>query len=132
MPDIPGYRLEGPSSRQSSDSSVRYDYSGLDRHLKQQDELAQLRNSKYQQLYGGDVAGSVASTQRIRDLLAQLIANASDTTEQDPFQIPNQLRRIESQSSGNSSGYESGSEQYGDADSQQTQLARNILNTKKS
>lgn len=129
--DIPGYRLEGPSSSQKSDSSVRYDYSGLDLHLKQQDELAKLRNAKYQQLYSGDVPGSVSAEQRIRDLLTQLTQNAPGTTEQDPFQIPNQLRRVESESTGTSSSYDSGAEEYGDADSPQTRLARNIQNVKK-
>ena len=129
--DIPGYRIEGPSSSQKSDSSVRYDYSGLDLHLKQQDELAKLRNAKYQQLYGGDVPGSVSAEQRIRDLLAQLLPNAPGTTEQDPFQIPNQLRRVESESTGTSSSYDSGAFQQGDSDSPQTSLSRNIQNAKK-
>ena len=129
--DIPGYRLEGPSSSQKSDSSVRYDYSGLDLHLKQQDELAKLRNAKYQQLYSGDVPGSVSAEQRIRDLLAQLLPNAPGTTEQDPFQIPNQLRRVESESTGTSSSYDAGAMQQGDSDSPQTSLSRNIQNVKK-
>jgi len=129
--DIPGYRLEGPSSSQKSDSAVRYDYSGLDLHLKQQDELAKLKNAKYQQLYSGDVPGSVSAGQRIRDLLAQLIPNAPGTTEGNPFQIPNQLRRVESESTGSDSSYDAGAEQYGDSDSPQTSLSKTIQNVKK-
>jgi hypothetical protein len=126
MPDIPGYRIEGPSVQRSSDSSVHFDYSGLDQHLKQQDELAKLRNAKYQQLYAGDVAGSVAAAQRIRDLLAQLQANAPATTEDDPYQISNALRRISAISSGEKSDFDSGAEERDGQDSYQAQVAKQI------
>ena len=56
----------------SASESVTYDYSGQDEILKRQDEARKLELGRYQQLYGGDVAGSVASGQRIRDLLASI------------------------------------------------------------
>ena len=56
----------------SSSESISYDYSGLDEIRKRQDEANQLGVGRYQQLYGGDVAGSVSSGQRIRSLLSSL------------------------------------------------------------
>ena len=56
----------------SASESVTYDYSGQDEIRKRQDEAQQLSMGRYQQLYGGDVAGSVASGQRIRDLLSSI------------------------------------------------------------
>lgn len=56
----------------SSSESISYDYSGLDEIRKRQDEANQLGIGRYQQLYGGDVAGSVGAGQRIRSLLSSL------------------------------------------------------------
>lgn len=56
----------------SASSSTTYNYDGLDEIRKRQNEANQLAVGRYQQLYGGDVAGSVASGQRIRDLLSSI------------------------------------------------------------
>lgn len=56
----------------SSSESVSYDYSGADEIAKRKDEARQLAVGRYQQLYGGDVAGSVGAGQRIRDLLSSI------------------------------------------------------------
>jgi hypothetical protein len=44
----------------------------MDEINKRKDEAAQLAGSRYQALYGGDVAGSVGAGQRIRSLLSSL------------------------------------------------------------
>jgi hypothetical protein len=92
----------------SSHSSASYDYSGLDDAIKKQDELAQTSHQKYQQLYGGDVAGSVGSTQRIRDLLTQLRAYAPNASEKNPFQLASPLTRISHSDTSSSSDFDSG------------------------
>ena len=56
----------------SSSESVTYDYSGQDEIRKRQDEASKLSLGRFQQLYDGDVSGSVASGQRIRDLLSSI------------------------------------------------------------
>lgn len=65
-------RMSGPSSSQSSSSSVSYDYSGLDEIAKRKDEARQLGAAKWKALYDGDVGGSVAAGDRIRSLLSSL------------------------------------------------------------
>ena len=55
-----------------SSESVTYDYSGQDEIRKRQDEASKLSLGRFQQLYDGDVSGSVASGQRIRDLLSSI------------------------------------------------------------
>lgn len=64
--------VRGSTNAPSSSESISYDYSGLDEIRKRQDEANQLGIGRYQQLYGGDVAGSVSSGQRIRSLLSSL------------------------------------------------------------
>ncbi len=78
--------LSGPSSESSGDISENFDYSGLDDHIKRQDEIGALHSAKYGQLYGGDVAGSVQAGQRIRGLLKQVQAFSPNATEADPYQ----------------------------------------------
>jgi hypothetical protein len=92
----------------SSHSSASYDYSGLDDAIKKQDELAQTSHQKYQQLYGGDVAGSVGSTQRIRDLLTQLRVYAPNASEKNPFQLASPLTRISHSDNSSSNDFDSG------------------------
>lgn len=65
-------RVQQSTNAPSSSESISYDYSGLDEIRKRQDEANQLGIGRYQQLYGGDVAGSVSSGQRIRSLLSSL------------------------------------------------------------
>jgi hypothetical protein len=105
------HRTTGPSGSSSSSRSVSFDYSGLDDALKKQDELAQTSHSKYQQLYSGDVAGSVSSSQRIRDLLAQLSAHAPGVSEKSPYQISSPLSRVSSVSTSSSSDFDTGAAQ---------------------
>jgi hypothetical protein len=62
----------GPSSSSSSNSSISYDYSGLDEINKRKDEANQLGAAKWKALYDGDVGGSVAAGDRIRSLLSSL------------------------------------------------------------
>jgi len=102
------YRLDRPSVSSSSSGSTSFDYSGLDDALKKQDELAQTSHNKYQQLYNGDVAGSVGSAQRIRDLLSQLSAYAPNVSEKTPYQISSPLSRVSSTSSSTSSDVDAG------------------------
>ena len=79
-------RVAGPSSSSESDISENFDYSGLDDHIKRQDQIGALHSAKYGQLYGGDVAGSVEAGQRIRGLLKQVQAFSPNATEADPYQ----------------------------------------------
>lgn len=65
-------RMSGPSSSSSSNSSISYDYSGLDEINKRKDEANQLGAAKWKALYDGDVGGSVAAGDRIRSLLSSL------------------------------------------------------------
>lgn len=71
---LPPYltRVQQSTNAPSSSESISFDYSGLDEIRKRQDEANQLGVGRYQQLYGGDVAGSVTSGQRIRSLLSSL------------------------------------------------------------
>jgi hypothetical protein len=71
---LPPYltRVQQSTNAPSSSESISYDYSGLDEIRKRQDEANQLGIGRYQQLYGGDVAGSVGAGQRIRSLLSSL------------------------------------------------------------
>jgi len=71
---LPKYLLKasGPSRDQNVSESVAYDYSGADEIQKRQDEASQQAAARYKALYDGDVAGSVAAGQRIRDLLSSL------------------------------------------------------------
>lgn len=102
------YRAQAPSSRTSSSSSDTFDYSGLERHLKMQDELANASHDKYQRIYKGDVPGSVDSQHRIRDLLTQLRVNAPGTTERDPYQVFDPLVKVAHSSSDSSQSFEGG------------------------
>lgn len=65
-------RYSGPSADSDYGTSVSYDYSGAEEIQKRQDEAAQQSAARYKALYDGDVAGSVASGHRIRDLLSSL------------------------------------------------------------
>jgi len=71
---LPPYltRAQSSAPSQSQSESISYDYSGMDEINKRKDEASQLAGSKYQALYGGDVAGSVGAGQRIRSLLSSL------------------------------------------------------------
>jgi hypothetical protein len=71
---LPPYltRAQSSAPSQSQSESISYDYSGQDEINKRKDEASQLAGSKYQALYGGDVAGSVGAGQRIRSLLSSL------------------------------------------------------------
>lgn len=93
---------DGGGSSSSSDSTS-YDYSGLEQHLKAQDDVGALSAQKYGALYGGDVAGSVAAGRRIRSLLDVINANAPGATEQNPHTVVNPLRKVASTSTHNSS-----------------------------
>lgn len=104
-----GYQYSAPSSSSSSSSSTSYDYSGLEDHLKRQDALAGLRDQKFQSLYGGDVAASVVSGNRIRSLLDAVRQHAPGATERDPMQIVSPLVRVSSESSSRSGNYDGGS-----------------------
>lgn len=64
--------LTAPSKRVSSSGSVNYDYSGVDEARKRRDGIADAAAQRYEQLYGGDVGGSVASGHKIRRLIASL------------------------------------------------------------
>lgn len=64
--------LTAPSRRVSSSGSVNYDYSGPDEARKRRDSAADAAAQRYEQLYAGDVAGSVASGHKIRRLLASI------------------------------------------------------------
>lgn len=57
-----------PTRRRSGDSSVSYDYSGLDRQNEAVDSQAPLEGAKKAALYGGDIAAAMAAGSRIRDL----------------------------------------------------------------
>jgi hypothetical protein len=94
--------LTGGGGSSSSSESTSYDYSGLQRHLEAQDEVDKLRQAKYQALYGGDVAGSVAAGGRIRSLLGVINANAPGATEKSPYTIVDPLAKVSSTSSQNS------------------------------
>lgn len=93
----------GGGGSSSGSESVSYDYSGMQRHLEAQDEVDKLREAKYQALYGGDVAGSVAAGGRIRSLLDVINANAPGATEQNPYTVVDPLAKVSSTSSQKSS-----------------------------
>jgi hypothetical protein len=95
--------FSGGGGSSSTSDSTSYDYSGLQRHLEAQDEVDKLRTGKYQALYGGDVAGSVAAGSRIRSLLDVINANAPGATEQSPYTIVDPLAKVSSSSSQRSS-----------------------------
>lgn len=94
---------QSPSSSWSSSLRETYDHSGLDDHIKRQDLVGQLRDSKFQSYYAGDVAGSVSRGNQIRDLLSAVRANAPEATERNPVQIVSPLVRVTSRDS-NASG----------------------------
>jgi hypothetical protein len=87
----------GSGSREAS-ASASYDYSGLEDHLKSQDMVDDLRAQKYASLYGGDVAGSVATGDKIRSLLGKINANAPGATEKNPHTVVNPLAKVQSSS----------------------------------
>jgi hypothetical protein len=64
--------ITAPSTRVSRSSSVNYDYSGVDEARKRRDSIADSAAQRYEQLYGGDVSGSVTSGHKIRRLIASL------------------------------------------------------------
>ena len=57
-----------------------------------------LRAQKYASLYGGDVAGSVATSDKIRSLLGKINANAPGATEKNPHTVVNPLAKVQSSS----------------------------------
>lgn len=64
--------LSAPSRSVSRASDVNYDYSGVDEARKRRDGIADAASQRYEQLYAGDVAGSVTSGHKIRRLIASL------------------------------------------------------------
>jgi hypothetical protein len=92
----------------SSDTSEQFDYSGLEDHLKRQQDVASMRDAKFGSLYSGDVASSMAAGSRIRELVDALRANAPGTTERRPLQIVNPLSKVASRSTESSTKSEGG------------------------
>lgn len=111
MPKLPPFltQVSGPSFQQKTDSSVSYDYSGLDDHLKRQDAVGAMRDAKFAALYSGDVASSATARNKIRDLLGQVRAYSPNATERSPVLQVAPLVRVSSQSSGQSSSLDAGS-----------------------
>lgn len=62
-------RVSGPSSSQGGGTTTNFDYSGMEDRAKRLDLLPQVKSQKFAALYDGDIAGSVASGHRIRDLI---------------------------------------------------------------
>lgn len=86
----------GGSGGREASLSASYDYSGLENHLKSQDMVDDLRAQKYAALYGGDVAGSVATGDKIRSLLGVINANAPGATEKNPHTVVDPLAKVQS------------------------------------
>lgn len=125
----PGYResFRAPSSSMSSSSSVDYDYTGLDEHLKKQDQLAGLRDKRFADAYGGDVKGMVVAGNQIRDLLAYLRQNAPGTTLRSPMQVANPLVRVKGANQSDSQSSEGASYSFGqDKDEEEETKAKRI------
>lgn len=95
-------RYSGGSMSREGSSSASFDYSGLDEHVKAQHEVDNLRAQKYAALYGGDVAGSVAASDKIRSLLKVINANVPGATERNPHTVTAPLARTTSTSSSSS------------------------------
>jgi hypothetical protein len=114
----PGYResYRAPSSSTGSSSSVDYDYSGLEEHQKKQDQLAGLRDKRFDDAYNGNVAGAVTSGNQIRDLLAYLQQNAPGTTLRNPMQIANPLVKVKGVNTHESQSNEGASYSFGQDD----------------
>lgn len=87
---------QSPDASWSSSRRETYDYSGLDDHINRQDLIGQLRDSKFQSYYTGDVAGGVSKGNQIRDLLSAVKANAPAATERNPVQVVSPLVRVTS------------------------------------
>lgn len=105
----------GPHSRSDSSSSVSYDYSGQDQHIKRQDEVGALRDAKFAANYSGDIPGAIGAANRIRDLLKAVRVHTPTATERDPVQMVNPLRRVASESQSSSTSA-SGEQWRGDND----------------
>jgi hypothetical protein len=62
------YRVDFPSSKTSSSSSRRYDFSGEQEIRKRQDAISEMTNQKLKALYEGDIMAAMAASKRIRAL----------------------------------------------------------------
>ena len=62
------YRVDFPSSKTSSASSRRYDFSGEQEIRKRQDAISEMTNQKLKALYEGDIMAAMAASKRIRAL----------------------------------------------------------------
>ena len=102
-------RVAGPSASSSQSSSKSSDYSGLDDLIKRQDAISAGRDDKFASLYSGDIAGSVTSGNRVRDLVRAVRAHAPNADERNPMQVSQPLSRITSESSSSSSNNDGGS-----------------------
>jgi hypothetical protein len=80
-------KYTGGSTSQSGESSVTYDYSGLEDHIKRQDAVDALRGSKFTALYSGDIPASIEAGSKIRNLVSGLRRAAPGTTERNPQQV---------------------------------------------
>jgi hypothetical protein len=100
--------VSGPSSSSRSEYARRYDYSGLDEHIKRQDAVAGLRGSKFKAGMQGDIEGISEAGGRIRDLVAALKMNSPEASEQNPVTMANPLVKLESESGGQSSSSDAG------------------------
>lgn len=100
--------VSGPSSSGKSEFSRRYDYGGLDEHVKRQDAVAALRDEKFDALYKGDPAAAVKAGNRVRDLVAALKLNDPLATERNPVTVANPLVKVEAESGSSSSSSDSG------------------------
>jgi hypothetical protein len=104
--------LIGPSSSSSSQFSQQYDYSGLEDHLKRQEDLASLADAGRSALYDGDVRSGLSASRRIPALLQTLRAVAPDTTTQRPRQLINPLSKVTSSSGSSSANTEAGQAKF--------------------
>lgn len=98
-------RLQAPTSAIQSSRSSTYDYSGLEDLVKRQDAVAPLREQKYAALYSGDIPGSVAAGQKIRDLLKVIQRHNPNATERDPVAFSQDLKRPGREESSSSGSY---------------------------
>lgn len=95
----PLQKLRGGSSSQSGSSSVNYDYSGLEDHIKRQDAVEALRGQKFSALYAGNIPAAIEAGSKVRSLVGALQKVDPDTTERDPHRITGPLVKISSSSS---------------------------------
>lgn len=104
--------VTGPSSSSKSEYARRYDYSGLDEHIKRQDAVSALRDEKFDALYENPLK-AVKAGNRIRDLVSSLRMNDPLATERNPVTVSNPLVKLESESGGTSVASDAGGYQIG-------------------